>query len=116
MTTRKLLAVTFVVALVLFWIRSFGLFDLVWSFDEFCQGFIDFFEMIRRHKVSSNPPLCAASRGAGFVAAIFTLAILLMGSIFVSVFLIDLAWNPESNKPDLRTIADFDPNNHEQTK
>ncbi len=103
MTTRKLLAVTFVIAVVLFWMRAFGLFDLTFDAYEFRSGFAEIFSWAK--PTSRSPDLFGSSRHngwhfVGFLSAVLVVAVAIIASIVICVFAVCMAWDSEGEKPD----------------
>ncbi|MFO0939854.1 MAG: hypothetical protein U0930_03725 [Pirellulales bacterium] len=123
MTIRKLLAVTFVVAVVLFWMRYFGLFELTFDSTQFREGLGVVFPSVKPSQTTSFRQHNVWHL-VGLLCGIMSMAVALVLSLVVSMFAIGFAWT-EKGKPDLdldldlRNLSDIDqinPADHEQTK
>lgn len=123
MTTRKLLAVTFVIAVVLFWMRAFGLFDLTFDAYEFRSGFAEIFSWAKPTSRSLDPFGSSSHNGwhfFGFLSAVLAIAGGVLVSIVICVFAICMAWDNDEEKhigPAVEADDDaINPLAHEQTK
>lgn len=120
MTTRKLLAVTFVVAILLFWMRYFGLFELTFDSKQFMEGLGVMFPSLKPSQTTSY----WQHNGwhvVGLLCGFSAIAIGLVLSLVASVIAIGFAWTgKERTMLDLRNLSDVDdqinPVDHEQTR
>jgi hypothetical protein len=125
-TTRKLLAVTFVIAVVLFWMRAFGLFELTFDSYEFRCGFAEIFSWAKPTSRSPDPFGSSGRHNGwhfvGLLSAALVIAVAIVASIYICVFAVCMAWwdnEEEKHTGPVSVESDGDAINplaHEQTK